>query len=336
MKIGPIDLSHEVLVVAEIGNNHEGSYALAEEMIAAAAEAGAQAVKFQTITPEKLVTADQAARLETLRRFQLDRDRTRQLAEVARKQGVLFLSTPFDLDTVAWLDPLVPAFKIASGDNDFTPLLRTVAATGKPVILSTGMADLAAVTAMRDLIRAEWTRHGRDDSGLALLHCVVSYPTPPAEANLSAIATLATLGETVGYSDHTLGIEAAVAAVALGARIIEKHFTLDKNLSDFRDHRLSANPAELAELVRRVRAVADMLGVSGKRVMPCEVSSVAAVRRGVYAARDLAVGAVPTSADLVFLRPRIGLSPADFDRLAGRRLARPIKAGEPLSADAFV
>ncbi|MGB8182743.1 MAG: N-acetylneuraminate synthase family protein, partial [Stellaceae bacterium] len=160
MKIGPIDLSHEVLVVAEIGNNHEGSYARAEEMIGAAAEAGAQAVKFQTITPEKLVTSDQAARLETLRRFQLDRDRTRQLAEVARNRGVLFLSTPFDLDAVAWLDAPVPAFKIASGDNDFTPLLRAVAATGKPIILSTGMADLAAVTTMRDLIRAEWARCG--------------------------------------------------------------------------------------------------------------------------------------------------------------------------------
>ncbi|MGB8182795.1 MAG: SAF domain-containing protein, partial [Stellaceae bacterium] len=114
------------------------------------------------------------------------------------------------------------------------------------------------------------------------------------------------------------------------------HFTLDKNLSDFRDHRLSADPTELAELVRRVRAVAVMLGVSGKRVMPCEAGSVAAVRRGVYAARDLAAGAVPTLADLVFLRPRAGLSPADFDRLAGKRLARPVKTGEPLSADAFV
>src|SRR5262249_14207229 len=192
-------------------------------------------------------------------------------------------------------------FKIASGDNDYTALLRTVAATGKPVIMSTGMSERQDVAFARDLLRAEWRRCGSSDPGLVLLHCVVSYPTPPAEANLAAITALRDLGETVGYSDHTLGIEAATAAVAMGARVIEKHFTLDKTLSDFRDHQLSADPADLAELVRRIRLIEAMHGRPEKRVMDAEQAAVAAVRRGVYAARDLAAGTPLALADLSFL-----------------------------------
>jgi N-acetylneuraminate synthase/N,N'-diacetyllegionaminate synthase len=335
MLIGDLDLSRDVLVVAEIGNNHEGDTARAEEMIARAAAAGAQAVKFQTIVPERLVTADQSARLDTLRRFQFTQAQFERLAATARGHGVMFLSTPFDVDCVGWLAPLVPAFKIASGDNDHTPLLRAVAATGKPVILSTGMAALGDVAAARDVLRAEWGRLGRGDPGLALLHCVVSYPTPPAEANLAAIAALASLGETVGYSDHTLGIEAAVAAVAMGARVVEKHFTLDKNLSDFRDHKLSADPDDLAELVRRIRLVEEMRGRAEKRVMAAEEAAVAAVRRGAYAARDLAAGATLRAEDLAYLRPRAGLSPGEADRRLGARLTRPLKAGEALTHEHF-
>jgi N-acetylneuraminate synthase/N,N'-diacetyllegionaminate synthase len=335
MKIGSVDLDHEVLVIAEIGNNHEGSYARAEEMIGLAGKAGAQAVKFQTIVPERLVTADQEARLATLRRFQFSRAQFEGLARTAANNGVMFLSTPFDVDCVEWLAPLVPAFKIASGDNDYTRLLRAVAATGKPVILSTGMAVLDDVAAARDLLRAEWTRLGRGDPGLALLHCVVSYPTPPAEANLAAIAALASLGETVGYSDHTLGIDAAVAAVAMGARVIEKHFTLDKNLSEFRDHKLSADPAELAELVRRVRLIEEMRGRAEKRVMAAEEAALTAIRRGAYAARDLAAGTALGAADVSYLRPRVGLSPMDADRRLGSRLTRPVKAGEALTLEHF-
>jgi N-acetylneuraminate synthase/N,N'-diacetyllegionaminate synthase len=335
MKVGPVALDRDVLVIAEIGNNHEGSYARAEEMIARAGKAGAQAVKFQTIVPERLVTADQEARLATLRRFQFSRAQFEGLARTAAENGLMFLSTPFDVGCVEWLAPLVPAFKVASGDNDYTPLLRAVAATGKPVILSTGMAGLDEVAAARDLLRAEWARLGCGDPGLALLHCVVSYPTPPVEANLAAITALHTLGETVGYSDHTLGIEAAVAAVAMGARVIEKHFTLDKNLSEFRDHKLSADPGELAELVRRIRLVEEMRGRTEKRVMAAEEGALTAVRRGVYAAHDLAAGVTLRAEDLEYLRPRTGLSPREADRRLGTRLTRPVKAGEALTSEHF-
>ena len=269
MLIGPVDLDREVLVVAEIGNNHEGSFARAEEMIGRAAEAGAQAVKFQTIVPEQLVAADQSARLATLRGFQFTQTQFEALAGTARAAGVMFLSTPFDVGVVTWLAPLVPAFKIASGDNDFTAMLRAVAATGKPVIMSTGLAELAEVAGARDLLRSEWKRRGLPDAGIALLHCVVSYPTPPADANLAAISALASLGETIGYSDHTLGIEAATLAVAAGARIIEKHFTLDKKLSAFRDHQLSADPAELAALGSRTGVIAGGTARGLRLAQPC-------------------------------------------------------------------
>lgn len=335
MLIGPVDLDREVLIVAEIGNNHEGSFARAEEMIGRAAEAGVQAVKFQTIVPERLVTADQSTRLATLRRFQFTQAQFEALAATARATGVMFLSTPFDIDIVDWLAALVPAFKIASGDNDYTPMLRAVAATGKPVIMSTGMAELTEVADARDLLRSEWKRHGLPDVGLALLHCVVSYPTPPAEANLAAISALATLGETIGYSDHTLGIEAATLAVAAGARVIEKHFTLEKDQSDFRDHQLAADPTELLELVRSIKHVQELMGRPGKSVSAAELESMPVVRRGVYATRNLAAGTRLAACDVSYLRPRAGLSPAEIDRRFGTLLAKPAKAGEPLTAKHF-
>ena len=335
MLIGRIDLDNEILVVAEIGNNHEGSFARAEEMIGRAAEAGAQAVKFQTIVPERLVAADQKARLATLRRFAFTQSQFEALAKTAQTAGVIFLSTPFDLESVRWLASLVPAFKIASGDNDYMPMLRAVAATGKPVIMSTGLAELDDIAVARDLLRSEWKRRGFTTAGLALLHCVVSYPTPPADANLARIPALATLGETVGYSDHTLGIEAAVLAVAAGARVIEKHFTLDKRFSDFRDHQLSADPSELAELVRRIKGAQELMGCSGRHAAAAEAGSSSLVRRGVYAVRNLAAGTPVSASDISYLRPRVGLSPADVDRCLGIPLTKPVKAGEPLTAEHF-
>jgi N-acetylneuraminate synthase/N,N'-diacetyllegionaminate synthase len=335
MKIGSLNLAHEVLVVAEIGNNHEGDLKRAEEMIALAASAGAQAVKFQTIVPERLVTADQDARLATLRRFQFTRQQFERLAAVAREHGVMFLTTPFDTECVAWIAELAPAFKIASGDNDHVPLLRAVARTGRPVILSTGLAVLDEVRAACAVIRGEWQRLGLGDPGIALLHCVVSYPTPPVEANLGAIEALKTLGETIGYSDHTLGVDAAAASVAMGARIVEKHFTLDKNFSNFRDHQLSADPAELAELVNRIRLMNELRGRAEKRVMNAEQPALRTVRRGAYAARDLAAGATLAAADVDYLRPRAGLSPIEIERHLGARLIRSVSKGEALTAAHF-
>jgi len=329
MKIGPHDLDRAVFIVAEVGNNHEGSYARAEEMIGRAKEAGADAVKFQTIVPDRLVSAGDTARIAQLTRFQFSYTQFEGLAAVARREGITFLSTPFDIPSVAALHPLVPAFKIASGDNDFFPLIEAVALTGKPILMSTGLADRVAVAAAKTFIEETWRRHGKSGA-LALLHCVVSYPTVAEDASLSAIRDLATLDCTVGYSDHTIGISAAILSVALGARVIEKHFTLDKNQSDFHDHKLSADPVDLAELVRRVRETEILLGAGGKRVLPCEAAVRERVRRGIAAAHDLAPGTVLGLADLTCVRPRTGLAPGQENRLIGKRLIVAVPRGAPI------
>jgi sialic acid synthase SpsE len=327
MRIGPYDLDREVLVIAEIGNNHEGDFALAEAMIARAAEAGAGAVKFQTIVPDRLVSPADENRIRQLSRFQLRYDQFEQLARTAARHDLLFLSTPFDLESARFLAPLVPAFKIASGDNNFLPLIETVARTGKPILLSTGLMNLAEAAGTRDFIRGIWREAGIQQN-LALLHCVVNYPTSPENAHLAAIRSLCSLGVTVGYSDHTLGIEAAVLAVALGARIIEKHFTLDKSHSDFRDHQLSADPAELKELVQRVREAETLLGEGEKRLLASEEEMAPRVRRSIVAAGDLQAGAILTREDLTWVRPGGGLAPGQEGELLGMRLTRPVSRGE--------
>ena len=332
MKIGSTDIDREVLVIAEIGNNHEGDIALAEELIASAAAAGAQAVKFQTIVPERLVGPDQAARLAQLRRFALSAEDHVRLAEAAADAGVLFLSTPFDVASVDMLDPLVVAFKVASGDNNFVPLLQRIAATGKPLLLSTGMTDLAGVRMALGAVRQVWRERGIDP-GIVLLHCVSAYPTPLEEANLRAIAALAALGVVPGYSDHTIGIAAAPLAVALGARVIEKHFTMAHDHSDFRDHKLSASPAEFKMLVERIREANAALGDGVKRVMPSEAGTAAAARRSIVAARDLPVGHAITPADLTWLRPAGGLAPGQETQLVGRKLRQAVAAGGQVLLD---
>jgi len=327
MRIGPHDLDSRVLIVAEIGNNHEGDFARAEAMIQAAAEAGADVAKFQTIVPTRLTSAREKARIELLSRFQFTPDQFRRLAETAAAAGLLFVSTPFDIGSAEMLAPFVPAFKIASGDNDFFPLLSAVARTGKPVLLSTGLLDLAGVARAKAHLEAEWQRAGVQGE-IALLHCVVAYPTPDDQANLGAIRDLARLGATVGYSDHTPGIEAAVLSVALGARVVEKHFTLDRDLSDFRDHKLSADPRDFAEMVRRIRLAEAMLGPGVKRPMPAEEPNAPAVRRSIAAARTLEAGTVIAPGDLTWVRPRRGLAPGHEDELIGRRLAVQVEDGD--------
>jgi sialic acid synthase SpsE len=260
-----------------------------------------------------------------MQRFELSREVVEEVAELARSLGLLFLSTPLDLESVAMLEPLVDAYKIASGDNDFVPLLERVAASDKPVIVSSGLSDLAQIE------RAVAHFEGRE---LAVLQCTSAYPAPAEEANLAAISLLEDrFGCTVGYSDHTLGIEACVAAVAAGARVLEKHFTLDKERSDFRDHSLSADPPELSELVDRVRQTEALLGRPEKLVQPSESELTVAARRAIVAASDLAEGEVLAAEHLSWLRPADGLAPGEESRLLGRTLKRAVAAGDPIRAE---
>lgn len=332
MRIGNIDLDKNILIVAEIGNNHEGSLSLAEEMIGMAARAGAGAVKFQTMVPEKLVCPSQRKRIEQLRKYQLSQEQFEKLARTAKREGILFLSTPFDIDSATFLEPLVPAFKIASGDNDFYPLINVVARTGKPLILSSGMSDLNSICKSRDYIWAIWKELGVEQE-LAILHCVASYPTPSTEANLLAIEALKGLDVTPGYSDHMLGVEASVLAAGLGARIIEKHFTIRRDYSDFHDHRISADPKEMKQLVERVKQTIELLGDGEKRINESEMGNLVGARRSIVASRDLQEGSVITWDDIDWLRPGGGISPGRESELVDKVLKRNISKGEMIGHD---
>jgi N-acetylneuraminate synthase/N,N'-diacetyllegionaminate synthase len=333
MLINSFDLNERVLIVAEIGNNHEGSYALAEELISVAAQAGAGAVKFQTIIPEKLVSVQQTDRVQQLERFRFSYEEFERLSLTAKREGVLFLSTPFDLESAGFLDKLVPAFKISSGDNNFFPLLGVVAQTGKPIILSAGLTDMNEITRSKEFIENVWREHGISQ-GMAVLHCVANYPVSPEEANLLVISELRErLGVTVGYSDHTLGLEAAVLSVALGARIVEKHFTIDKNYSDFRDHHLSADPKDMAELVRLINGIDELLGERDKKPTKSEVENILRMRRSIVAGHDIPAGTVIQWTDLNWVRPGGGLAPGREPELIGKELLRAISSGEKISPE---
>ena len=328
MRIAGFDTDERVLVVAEIGNNHEGDVAVARELVEAAADAGADAVKFQTFRVDAFVSPSDAERYERMSRFQLSPDAFAELAELAHARSLAFLSTALDLDSVDALAPIVDAYKIASGDIDFFPLLEAVAAAGKPVVLSTGQSEPAEIE------RAVGVFGG----SVGVLHCVSSYPAPEAEVNLRAIGVLAGLlpGCTIGFSDHTVGLDAAPLAVACGARIVEKHFTLDRGYSEFRDHALSADPAGFRELVARIRTAEELLGVPEKAVQPSERDARVAIRRSVAAARALPAGHRIAAADLIWTRPADGLRPGDEDSLVGRALRRDVAQGEHVRADDVV
>jgi N,N'-diacetyllegionaminate synthase len=325
MEINGVDLSQKVFVVAEIGNNHEGSIALAQEMIGRAAEAGVNAVKFQTFIPEHYVSREDPERLERLRRFQLSHDQHVKLADQARRLGVGFFSTPFDLASARFLNTIQSVFKISSGDNTFFPLIETVASFGKPTIISTGLADLPLLDKIYELWRKKSTTEN-----LAFLHCVASYPAPKTQANLGAIWTLREryCDVVIGYSDHTMGIDASIYAVAAGARLIEKHFTVNKNYSSFRDHQLSADTEDMRRLVDAVQQVSVVMGDGRKVPQACEEELRTAARRSVAAAHDLHEGAVVTYEDLTWVRPGTGVCPGGESAILNRKLRRSLKQGE--------
>jgi sialic acid synthase SpsE len=331
VRIGDIDVRERVLVVAEIGNNHEGDFGRARELIAAAAEAGVPGVKMQTFRTERFVSSADPARVEQLRRFELTFDQFGELGELAHSLGLLFLSTPLDLESAAFLEGVVDGFKIASGDNDFYPLIERVAATELPLIVSTGVSDLGQVE--RTVAAVERVRADASES-LALLHCVSAYPAEPSQLNLLAIPFLAErFPYAIGYSDHALGSTAALAAVALGARIVEKHFTLEGLESDFRDHALSATPSQMSELVRAIAELEQMLGSPAKEVEPGEAGIAEAIRRSIAAAGDLEAGRTIEPADLMWVRPGTGLRPGQESELVGRTLRVPKRLGELMLAE---
>jgi len=332
---------HPCFVIAEAGVNHNGDPRLAGELVRVAAEAGADAVKFQTFAAERLATAAapkasyQVARTERdesaqamLRRLELDRDDHVQLIADCKSAGVMFLSSAFDEGSADMLDELgVDAFKVPSGEITNVSYLRHVAAKKRPLIVSTGMSTLeeveVAVAAIRETA----------DVPFVLLHCVSLYPAPLAGTNLRAMETMrARFGVPVGYSDHTEGLTAALAAVALGAAVIEKHFTVDRALPG-PDHAASLEPDELRALIQGIRGVESALGDGVKRPLPEEAETAVVARKSVVAATDIQAGAAIERDMLAIKRPGTGLPPAKLDWVVGRAARKAIPAGTVITED---
>lgn len=330
MIIGDINTENKVLIIAEIGNNHEGNMDNAIRLVHEAAACGVDAVKFQTFKTEKFVSITDTARFERLKSFELTYSQFSQLSQLAHSLGMLFISTPLDLESAQFLDSIIDAYKIASGDNNFFHLLDEVTKTGKPVIISTGASDPELIFNAVSALEKGWEKyHKRSD--LAILHCVSCYPAPENQVNLQIISYLADKYQySIGYSDHTKGIEASVLAVACGARIIEKHFTLDNSFSSFRDHQLSADPKDMSELVRRIRSASVLIGSKDKKVQPCESELNIAIRRSIVAGIGMEMGHSIGFSDLMWIRPGDGLAPGNEYKLLGKRLKRSVKFGEPL------
>ena len=261
------------------------------------------------------------------RKFKFTLEQFAKLKEYSDDQKIIFLSTPFDVESTGFLDPLVPAFKISSGDNNYWSLIECVASTEKPIILSTGMASFEDIRKTKEFIESCWRTRGIDQE-LIILHCVSLYPTPPALANLQTIPFLIEkLGGIVGFSDHTIGIEAPVLAVGLGARVIEKHFTLDKNFSDFPDHAISMDPRDLEDLVRRVNETKSLLGNYGLKIEEKQNEIAKIARRSIVAKNDLPAGTILEWAHLDWVRPGDGLPPGKEGQLLGKTLKRDILHG---------
>lgn len=321
-------------MIAEAGVNHNGSLELAQKLVDAAAKAGADAVKFQTFKAEKLISATAPKadyqkqttgtaerQLEMIRRLEMSQEMTRAVATHAASRGILFLSTGFDEESVNVLDEIgVPAFKIGSGDLTALPLLDFIARKKKPVILSTGMAYLEEVQSAVQSLREAGCRE------LALLQCVSSYPADPEDANLNVLKTLrATFDVPIGFSDHSLRNEIAIAAVALGANIIEKHLTLDTNLPG-PDHRVSLTPEDFRNLVQAIRVVEVARGDGIKRPKAGEENVREVARRSIVASCAIPSGATITREMLAFKRPGTGISPTQWKNVIGKRAVREIPA----------
>ena len=338
-----INISKRVFIIAEAGVNHNGRLDLAYQLIDVAKDSGADAVKFQTFKTENVVSklADKAeyqkkttgsneSQFEMIKKLEISFDDFINLKKYCDKREIMFLSTPFDHQSIDFLYDLIDIYKIPSGEIINHPYLKHIAAKNKPIIMSTGMANLGEVEEAINIIRAINSR-----ANLSLLHCTTNYPTPYEEVNLKAMQTLAAAFKIpVGYSDHTLGIEVPVAAVAMGAKIIEKHFTLDKKLSG-PDHKASLEPSELKEMVKAIRNIEVALGDGIKKPNKSEIEIMKVARRSLIATRDIRVGEIIKESDIAIKRPGTGIPPKFKEIVIGMKIINDIRQDETFRWENF-
>jgi N,N'-diacetyllegionaminate synthase len=331
-------MTGRTLIIAEAGVNHNGDLVLAKKLIDVAAAAGADLVKFQTFSADRLATrtagkADYQNRTtdskesqhDMLRRLELTAEMHKELIENCAARGIGFFSTGFDIESVDLLVGLgQDRFKIPSGEITNLPYLRHIGRMGKPVILSTGMAEMEEIQAAIDALEEA----GTSRANVTVLHCTTDYPAPMAEVNLRAMLSIQkAFGVEVGYSDHTRGIEVAIAAVALGASVIEKHFTLDSNLPG-PDHKASLEPEELKAMVAAIRNIEQALGDGVKRPSPSEAKNLPIARKSLVAAGSIRAGEAFTEANLTTKRPGTGISPMRWDEVLGKVAVHDFAADE--------
>lgn len=331
---------HKTIIIAEAGVNHNGSLERAREMVRVAKACGADYVKFQTAVPEQVISSvapkaeyqkntdgEQRSQLDMCRALHLPLSDYTGLKLLCEEEGIGFMSTPFDLPSVALLGAMSPDYiKVPSGEITNLPYLRAVASLGIPVIISTGMATIPEIVDAVEILTGASARYPssspltRED--ITVLHCNTEYPTPMRDVNLLAMADIArATGCCVGYSDHTQGIEVPVAAVALGATVIEKHFTLDRNLPG-PDHKASLEPSELKEMVRCIRNIEKALGSASKAVSGSERKNMIVARKSIVAARDIRAGETFTVENITVKRPGNGISPMRWDEVLGQKASR--------------
>ena len=328
----------KILIIAEAGINHNGSLDMARQIIEAAAEAGADIVKFQTYTADAIVTqgtdkakyqkgttGDSESQYEMLKKLELNLDSHVKLMTYCDEKGVEFLSSPFDHNSIDMLAELkLKRFKVPSGEITNLPYLRHIGKYGKPTILSTGMSTLKEIEAALKVLETAGTPRDK----ITVLHCNTEYPTPMKDVNLNAMLTIRdTFSIQVGYSDHTLGVEVPIAAVAIGAAVIEKHFTLDRNLPG-PDHCSSLEPDELKAMVHAIRNIEKAFGDGIKRPSISEEKNKPCVRKSIVAKRDIKKGEILTEENLAVKRPGIGISPMRWDEVVGSIAIKDWKADE--------
>lgn len=334
-------MNTRVLIIAEAGVNHNGSLDIAKRLVDEATDAGVDIVKFQTFKAEKLVSksAKQAeyqqrnmgktddSQYSMLKKLELSPLQHEELIDYCREKGIRFFSTAFDMDSIEYLHSLnLGLWKIPSGEITNYPYLRKIAQYGEPVILSTGMCELSDIEAAIQVLLS----HGLQKNQITVLHCNTEYPTPMRDVNLKAMLEIERkFGVAVGYSDHTEGIEVPIAAVALGATVIEKHFTLDKNM-DGPDHKASLEPQDLRAMVKAIRNIEQALGSGHKVISASERKNIEVARKSIVAACPIRKGDLLTDENLTVMRPGNGISPMRWEEVIGTYATRNYQEEEPI------
>ena len=321
------NFKNRVLIVAEIGNNHEGSFRLAKKLIEKAAKAGVDAVKFQTFKTEDFINDNDQSRYKRYKKFELSKQDFFKLSRFAKSKKLIFISTPLDIQSAVYLNKCVDYFKISSGDNNYFQLIEKVLSFKKPVIISTGLLDHDGIKKLLSLIK----KRNFPMKKVFLLHCVSNYPATDKEANLISIKYLKDKFKiNIGYSDHTIGIEASIMAATYGAKIIEKHFTIDKNYSNFRDHKLSADPEEMLKLVESVRRSSIMAGTYEKKISKNEKKNLKSMRRSLYAKVQINKGETITMDKIKLVRPFNPSSSKNIKNILNKKAKSSIKKSYPI------